>query len=279
MSLKVKTKEEEILLCDITGLDRIGLYTQGISLSSTQEKIFEQALKKRSQGVPLQYVMGKTEFYGLPIRLEPGIFIPRPETEVLVEAVIRHCEEPRRGDEAISLERGDCFASLRSARNDVSVLDLCTGSGCIAISLAKFAKCGRIIATDISEKSVEIAKKNAILNNVSDKIEFKQADLFEGLAGRFDIIVCNPPYIKRQDIKMLPVEVSFDPAIALDGGGDGFDFYRKISRFAPSFLNKGAILVMELGDGQAEAVKNMFPGKTEIIIDLNGIERVLIWTR
>jgi len=279
MSLKIKTKEEEILLSDIAGLGRIDLYTRDITLNSGQQKAFEEALLARSSGVPLQYILGKTEFYGLPIMVEPGVFIPRPETEVLVEAVVRHCEEPRRGDEATSLELGDCFASLRSARNDVVALDLCTGSGCIAICLAKYAKCGKIVAIDISEKSIEIARKNAVLNNVSGEIEFKQADLFEGLVGRFDIIVCNPPYIKRQDLKSLPREVSFDPVIALDGGEDGLDFYRKIKQFSPGFLNKDGVLAMELGDGQAQSVKEMFSGKTEIIKDLNGIERVLIWTR
>jgi len=253
------TSEEEILLCDMLGIERIGLYIRDLSLSESQSIQFEGALKRRAKGEPLQYIMGRTEFFGLSFFVGPGVFIPRPETEVLVEAVVDKC----RGERP--------FAP--------TILDLCTGSGCIAICLAKYAKCGKIIATDISAKSLQIARKNAVLNNADEKIEFRQADLFQGLQEKFDIITCNPPYIKREDIKNLPREVSYDPIIALDGGEDGLDFYRKITEQVHKFLKENGILIMELGDNQAEAVKNMFSGKTEIINDLNGIERALIWTK
>lgn len=281
--IKEYSIDEELLLCEMLGVERVDLYTQDLVLSGLQAVQFEDALKKRAKGEPLQHLTGKADFFGLKFFVEPGVFIPRPETEVLVDAVIRHCEESRhrRDDEAISLLKYE-IASPRNfgARNDgLSILDLCTGSGCIAISLAKYAKCGNIIATDISSKSIEIAQKNAVLNGVADKIEFKQTDLFKDIDGRFDIIICNPPYIKRTDLKTLPAEVSYDPAIALDGGEDGLDFYRKITIHAPKFLKENGILAMELGDNQAEAVKGMLSGKTKIIRDLNGIERVLIWTK
>jgi len=180
-------------------------------------------------------------------------------------------------------EQGDCFASLRSARNDVSVLDLCTGSGCIAICLAKHINCAKIIAADISKKSIEAARKNARINGVVDKIEFRMSDLFEnvGLGQRFDVIVSNPPYIKRSDLNSLPEEVRREPIVALNGGKDGLHFYRKIVQAGPAYLKEGGFLAMELGDGQSEKVKdtveaNSFFKDIEIVRDLNGVERVLI---
>jgi release factor glutamine methyltransferase len=159
------------------------------------------------------------------------------------------------------------------------VCDLCTGCGCIAISLAKYAKCGNIVATDISEKALKTAQRNAISNGIAEKIEFRKADLFNGLipAEKFDIIVCNPPYIRKKDLEKLPPEVRMEPLIALDGGEDGLDFYRSITSKASEFLKDNGILAMEMGDGQAGDVKKMFSDRIEFIRDLNGIDRVLIW--
>jgi len=249
---------------DILGVSRIDLHTQNLQLNPTQELQLEDALKRRAKGEPLQYIIGKTEFYGLSFYVAPGVFIPRPETEILVETVL-------------NIFKGLPVDSCQSA----SVLDLCTGSGCIAISLAKYTKCDKIIATDVSEIAVNTAKKNAVLNGAGGKIDFRVASLFNGLRHneKFDIITCNPPYIKKDDIKKLPQEVAWEPQIALDGGQDGLDFYRKISQGAAQFLKESGILALELGDGQAYEVKNMFGGNTKIIKDTNGIERVLIWIK
>lgn len=253
--------DAEILLRYVLGVERIDLYTGGADINENQIRDFEELTARRAKGEPLQYITGKAEFFGLSFYVKPGIFIPRPETEVLVDAVINMTGAPEHQDISLKL------------------LDLCTGSGCIAICLAKYANCGKIIATDISEKVLETAVKNAVLNGVDKKIYFKKADLFQGLNGKFDIITCNPPYIKREGLKRLPREVSYDPLIALDGGGDGLDFYRKVAQQAPEFLKDKAALVLELGDGQGKDVKNMFPGETEIIKDLNDIDRILIWTK
>jgi release factor glutamine methyltransferase len=266
MPVKINNLQEEILLCDITGRKRIDLYASGLSLDADQKKRFDEALKKRRDGLPVQYITGKTEFYGLPIMVGPGVFIPRPETEILVEAAIK---------KSGALATG----APEHQSTSLKILDLCTGSGCIAIVLAKHINCAKIIATDISGEALEIARQNALLNNVAEKIDFRQADLFSGIDERFDIITCNPPYIKRDDIKNLPQEVSYEPQIALDAGQDGLDFYRMVARQASGFLKPDGILALELGDGQAETVRDMFGSNVNTIKDLNGIERVLIWTR
>lgn len=211
---------------------------------------------------PIQYIMGKTEFCGLEFIVNEDVFIPRPETEVLVETVIDIVH-----------------------RDEVRLLDLCTGSGNIAISIAnaltKVACDYKIVASDISEEALAVAKKNAAFNGVLKRIEFINSDLFSKLEGKFDYIVSNPPYVAGYEFETLQREVLTEPRIAIDGGPDGLDFYGRIAQDAPRFLKNGGYLIMEIGFGQARPIKEIIEktGALNIVetkIDQNGIDRVMV---
>ncbi|MDP3792066.1 MAG: peptide chain release factor N(5)-glutamine methyltransferase [Candidatus Omnitrophota bacterium] len=186
---------------------------------------------------PLQYIIGKEKFFGLDFIVNEDVFIPRPETEILVNTVL------------------DTINEYRPQVTGLRILDLCTGSGCIAISLTKNVTNCKILASDISDKALEIAKANAAINGVSDNVVFLKSDLFESIDGKFDVIVTNPPYIARHEFKTLQKEVLKEPVVALDGGEDGLDFYRKIFNEAPKYLKTGGYCIMEIGYGQREAIK------------------------
>lgn len=257
--------ESELLFCEILDCDRMSLYqNRFLYLDKDKSSAISLVLKRRLCGEPIQYILGKTEFMGLELKVTPEVFIPRLETEILVETVI---------DYAYRLSPMAC-----------RILELGTGSGCIAISLAKYLSGFNITATDISQAALNIAKENAKINNVMDKITFLKSNLFESLAiydMRYAICVCNPPYIPTQEIEELQPEIRYEPRVALDGGKDGLDFYRWIIKEAPRFLKKGGFLIMEMGFGQGGAIKNIFqkPGVFEIIEvvkDYNNIERIIV---
>ena len=216
-----------------------------------------RACERRAKGEPLSNIFGWVEFYGLKFDVNKKVLSPRMETEILVEQVLKKIEE-------------------FDAEN---VLDLCTGSGAIAVTLAKYSK-AKIYASDISKQALSVAEANARKNNV--KIEFSQSDLLENLkkGRKYDIIVSNPPYIKRADLEKLDTEVKkYDPRLALDGGEDGLDFYRKIIESAKTKLNKKGWLFFEVGKGQAEEVtaimqKNGYES-VQVVKDYNKIERVI----
>lgn len=232
---------------------------------------------------PIQYIIGRTEFCGLPFSVDERVLIPRPETEMLVEAV------------------ADLADSWAHAAGALNILDLCTGSGNIAIALmarlsAPLTQAGSggpgragtltkrvtnctMSASDISEEALEAARCNAGRNGLSGKIRFIRSDLFSDLDGRFDIIVSNPPYIARNEFATLQKEVLMEPRIALDGGEDGLDFYRRIIPAARSRLNNGGYIFMEVGYAQAGAVAgilsaNLF-NSIEVKKDFNGIDRMV----
>ncbi len=194
-------------------------------------------IEKLTNGVPLQHITHTQEFMKMDFFVNENVLIPRPDTEILVEEVIKiakKIEKPR-------------------------ILDLCTGSGAIAISIAKNVPTAEVYAIDISEKALEVAKKNA--NRLDANVKFVKSNLFSNIGKiKFDIIVSNPPYIKKEDIKLLSEEVRNEPIIALDGGYDGLDFYRKISSQAIEYLKFGSYLCFEIGYDQKEDV-------TEIIKD------------
>ena len=214
--------------------------------------IINKMVNERISGRPLWYCVGDADFYGYTLNVDERVLIPRPETEILVENALKHINK------------------------DSVVLDLCTGSGAIAIAIKKESG-AKVFAVDISQDALDLAKENAI-KNCAD-INFIQSDLFKNLQGqKFDVIVSNPPYIKSEDIKSLQREVKdFEPILALDGGKDGLDFYKQISKEIKNYLNENGVVLFECGEGQAQDIKDMLIGfmSVEIIKDYNQIERIV----
>lgn len=198
-------------------------------ITKKQESNYFESIQKLLQGIPLQHITHNQEFMKMSFYVNENVLIPRPDTEILVEEVIK---------------------IGRKFKNPI-ILDMCTGSGAIAVSLAKYINNAKVYAVDISQQALEIAKKNAIDNKVENKIEFLQSDLFENLNNiKFDIIVSNPPYIKEEDIQYLDDEVRREPQIALNGGNDGLDFYKKITKCAYEYLKCNGYLCYEIGYDQ-----------------------------
>lgn len=261
---QIARHDAEILLASLLGVNRVELYICDFEITPGIVNRFNGLVKDRAAGRPLQYLIGKTGFMGFELVVAPGVFIPRPETEILVEEAL------------------DIIKSIRhppSAIREVLILDLCTGSGNIAIALTKFLTDCKIIASDISRKALSVAGKNARLNRCGEKIEFVLSDLFADLPGRkFDIIVSNPPYVASPEIGGLQKEIAFEPPLALDGGGDGLDFYRRIIKGAGDFLVQGGLIALEIGIGQAEAVKALLEDSgfinIKFIKDYNYITRI-----
>jgi release factor glutamine methyltransferase len=258
--------EAELLFTGILNCDRQGLYfNRKAILRKAQARVIGQALRRRMKGEPLQYILGKTEFMGMEFRVGPGVFIPRPETEVLVETAVR-----------IVLQCSS--APVPQLR----ILDLCTGSGCIAVSLAKMLPDLEVTATDVSPCALQTARENARSHNVT--INFIQSNLFAACELRvttYELIICNPPYVAAAEINNLQPEISYEPRLALDGGTDGLDFYRRIIRESGDYLEKGGFLIMEMGFNQYPRIEEIFrdSGKFDIIEairDYNHINRVVI---
>ncbi|MFA5059862.1 MAG: peptide chain release factor N(5)-glutamine methyltransferase [Candidatus Omnitrophota bacterium] len=257
--------EQELILIDLLKCRRVDLYARDVDLTQNQEEQLSKIQDRRKSGEPLQYILGRTTFLNTELLVDARVLIPRPETELLVEALIK---------------------KSRSFKRDLRILDIGTGSGNIAIALAKNIPNAFLTAVDISLDALDLAKVNAQLNGVSDKINFTQSDLFSGLeqeaiSEKFDIIVSNPPYIKKEDIGRLPADVRREPVIALDGGEDGLEFYRRIIAHAQGFLNPGGFLALEMGDGQKFFLEKIFAQHknfqvTEFIKDYVNTDRIII---
>ncbi len=255
----------ELLLGYTLGLRRIELYLQyDRPLLPEELDRFKTALKKRLKYTPIQYITGKTEFMSLPFVVSPSVCIPRPETETLVETVARR---------------------LKGNQSTLRVADIGTGCGNIAVSLSRQIENIFIYAIDISPQALEIARENAVLNKVEEKIEFIQGDLLSPLgtlSGELDAVVSNPPYVKHGELNLLPKEVKdYEPIAALDGGQDGVKFHRLIISQVAPLLKNNALLALEVGDGQADQVCEIIENihlfrKIEKVKDLNGIERVVL---
>ncbi|MFC1495904.1 peptide chain release factor N(5)-glutamine methyltransferase [Candidatus Margulisiibacteriota bacterium] len=208
---------------------------------------------------PLAYELKSQPFMDFDFYVDQNVLIPRPETEQLVEKAIEEIK------------------NLKLKIKNLELLDLGTGSGCIAVSLAKYFSHVKITAVDSSPDALAVARKNAKIHNVYDRIEFIEGNLLEPLAGRkFDLIISNPPYIPSKDIETLDSGVKeWEPRKALDGGVDGLDYIRKLIQEGPEYLNPGGMLIFEMGYGQAEAIRRLCPG-VEIIKDYAGIDRIAI---
>ena len=213
-------------------------------LTLRQEVNFFKGIKKLVKGIPLQHITHSQEFMKMTFYVNEDVLIPRPDTEILVEEVIK----------------------IAKKINAKKILDLCTGSGAIAVSLAKYIENSQITAVDISTKAINIAKLNAKNNNVENQITFVESDLFKQLPKeKYDIIVSNPPYIKKEIIKSLDKEVQNEPKIALDGGYDGLDFYRKIINNADEFLKFTGYVCLEIGYDQKDDVLELFESKGKYV--------------
>ena len=249
-SIKVK-----ILISFITGIKKdILINYEDVEILDNKLEIYIYNLNKIIEGVPIQYITKKQEFMGLDFFVDENVLIPQPDTEILVEEVLK-------------------ISKLYNKK--INILDLCTGSGAIAVTLAKYLRDVNIIATDISENAIEIAEKNAIKNNAENKIKFVVSDMFKNIENKFDIIVSNPPYIETKEIEKLSKEVKNEPIIALDGGNDGIKYYKIIADNYNKFLNIGGYLLLEIGYNQGESVSKLFKN-SEIKKDLSGNNRVIL---
>jgi release factor glutamine methyltransferase len=231
--------EAQVLLAHVLGCSRVQLYT-GFDKPLGDDELarYRALIKRRLAGESVSYLVGETEFWGLPFHVDESVLVPRPDTETVVEVA--------------RAVRPDRAAPCR-------ILDLCTGSGVIAVSLAKEYPAAQIVATEIAHAAAAVARKNAARNAVADRVDVRVGDLFVPVAGeRFDVIVANPPYIASAVIATLSSEVQREPVIALDGGADGLAFYDRICAQAGDHLAPGGALVVEHGYDQADAVRARF---------------------
>jgi release factor glutamine methyltransferase len=262
-------REAEIIITYCLGIDRTVLYRDNPEISKEALERIDELLRRRAKREPLQYILGYVDFYGLKIKVGKGVLIPRPETEILAEIAIETVKR-----EALSVMR---------------ILDLCTGSGCLAITLAKEFPAAKVYGTDISNVAIQYAEENARANRIAN-VTFLEGSLFEPIKRlpavdcplfAFDLIVSNPPYIKRDDIKNLQLEIKdWEPVEALDGGEDGFDYYRNIIPEVKGYLKRGGYLILEIGAGQSEEVikiaKDAGFRNISLIKDYAGIERIFV---
>ena len=257
--------DARILLEYVCKTDRNALFLQGdMEVANEDEKTYFELLSKRIMHIPLQYLTGEQDFMGLTFKVNESVLIPRQDTECLVEIVLKHLHDGMR------------------------ILDMCTGSGCILISLLHYSNDCVGVGVDLSEEALKVARDNAkrLSNNgISDKmnVNFVHSDLFENIDGKFDIIVSNPPYIKTEVIEGLMPEVKdYEPMMALDGMEDGLYFYRKIITEAKEHLLRGGQLFFEIGYDQGQEVSDLMrkEGYTcvEVLKDLAGLDRVVYGT-
>jgi release factor glutamine methyltransferase len=233
----------ELILSSVLQMERIQLYMHfDKEVEKSQLDKLHILVKRCIQHEPVQYLTGRCEFYSLSLKVAPACLIPRPETELLVERAIEF---------------------LRGREGKQYVCDLCTGCGCIAVAVAKNFPDAKVIATDICDKALTVAAENIAKYNLSERIELLQGDLFEPIISRldvkeFDLIVCNPPYVSGDEYEKLDAKVkNYEPKLALDGGADGLDVYRRIAANAGGHLKKDGALILEIGYLQGQQVKKL----------------------
>jgi len=257
---KEKQMEAELMLSKVSGYSRAKLWAYPeLELSKKDRNLFSEIVQLRQSGEPLQYLLGTQSFMGLDFLVNKNVLIPRSDTEVLVEEALNLAEK---------------------IEGPLHILDLCTGSGAIAISLAKFLPEVKVTAVDISYEALETARANAELNNVIERVEFLQGDLFHPLGqDTFHIITSNPPYVTTAEMAELPEDVKKEPPLALWGGEDGLDFYRRIIKESSQYLKDTGWLLVEIGWQQGDGVKRLFEAngfiECQIIKDWAGHDRVV----
>lgn len=256
--------DARILLEFVTGVKRADYYKDpGRLLSQEEEERYLELIDQRCKRIPVQHITGEQEFMGLTFKVNSDVLVPRQETEymeVLVEGVL--AKFARRAKKKVE---------------DMRVLDMCTGSGCILLSLLKRTKIGSGLGVDISDKALDVAKENA--HRLGIDTQFCQSDLFTEVDSTYDIIVSNPPYIKTEDFAFLDEEVLLDPRIALDGKEDGLFFLKKIIEEAPEYLEPGGYLFLEIGYDQGDEVQRLMEERgfawVTLQRDLSGLDRVV----
>lgn len=259
--------ESRLILAKILNVDKSYIYTYGdLEVSEEDQEEYLSLIKKRSTAYPMAYLLNEKQFMGLDLYVEEGVLIPRGDTEILVEYVIDYIEKTYKDKK-------------------INILDVGIGSGAISLSLGKYCPNARVYGMDIGYKPIKVSninKERLKLNNVS----FHQGDLFQAidnlkLQGQCEIIISNPPYIREEDIKSLQKDVvDYEPRLALDGGLDGLDFYRKISHEGKKYLRKNGLLIYEIGFDQGQDLKKIMTKEgyrdIEIIKDLQGLDRVVL---
>lgn len=259
--------ESELLLSHTLGCDRVGLYLNyDMILSPGELKRFRGVLERRIGGEPLQYITGYQEFWSIRFKVSPAVLIPRPDTEILVEEALR----------LIDLE----------GWQEPKIVEVGTGCGAIAISIARSVFSAKVMATEVSWEAIALARENAIAQNVGSRICFVQGDMMSfvklGMEGIFDLIISNPPYIKTADIGTLQPEIrEFEPRKAIDGGPEGLDFYKRLFGDASPWLRKGGWLIIEIGADQGTDVLRLTEQMggfkhTRIVPDYSGRSRAVI---
>lgn len=256
ISGKAARWEAELIVAHALNTERMDLYARPERLlSPAEQKRLRELLERRCRGEPLQYLVGRTEFYNCCLEITPQVLIPRPETEELVERIIRD------------------YASAPAR-----VLDLGTGSGAIVIALARAWPASSFVATDISEGALEIARRNAMRNGVAYRIRFVRSDWFSDIDGKFELIVSNPPYVPTEYLESAQRELRYEPRLALDGGPSGLDALAQIIRESPAHLCPRGALYLEIGSDQGESVRELLEEtgafeQIEILQDLCGYDR------
>ena len=268
--------DAEVLLAHVLKIERLQIYLNlDCQLTKKELSAYEKLVERRVGREPVAFIVGHKEFMGLKFFLNKDVLIPRPETEILVEKVIekvRNIGKPR------------SYGYRKD--NSLVIVDLCTGSGNIAISLAKNIVSCKIYATDISKGAIKIARKNAKFHNVEEKVEFLLGDLFSPLEKlnsslAVDFVVSNPPYVKSRDLVLLQPEIKKEPLCALVGGNEGLNFYRRIVPEALKYLVDHGYLIMEIGDRQGKAVMNLIRkakrfSPPQLVKDYAGLDRVVV---
>ncbi|WP_413853136.1 peptide chain release factor N(5)-glutamine methyltransferase [Candidatus Ruminimicrobium bovinum] len=252
--------DSEVLLCGVLNITRSNLFLlRDKSLTPQQYIKYQTYIERRISGEPVSYILEKSEFMGLNFFVNKNVLIPRQETEILVEEVIK---------------------TVKQNDNLKSLLDIGTGSGCIPVSVCKYCPDISAVAADISSAALEVAKQNAILNNVSAKIIFKKSDMFGDISKKFDIITSNPPYISEREFKTVQKELLFEPKEALVASDDGLFFYKIISDNLKNFLNENGFAFFELNSNISNKINGLFENKgyknIKIIKDYSGLDRVLV---
>jgi len=254
------TLDAQLIIADTLGFDRLGIFLNyDKPLGNNELSKINARAERRLKREPIAYILGKKEFCSLDFKVSPAVLIPRPETEYLVELV---------------------FDRLKTNKNDeLNIIDIGTGCGCIAITLAKNFPNAKIIATDTSEEALALATENSVTNSVDRKIKFLKSNLFNDIDGKFDLIISNPPYVAESDRENLQPEIlHYEPITALIAPDDGFGIIKKLINEAPDYLKQNSLLAIETGDKHREKIlleaeKTKRYRRCEVIKDLNGLDR------